>query len=160
MKNYTSQVSVSMTVSRIEQILAKAGIRNILKDYNDGEVAALYFTLPHPTLQGSSIPVRLPANIGAVMQVLSSGVKRNSAERNKRLWEQSRRTAWKLMQDWVEVQLSLVELQQVEALQVFLPYVWTGQETLYARMKSNGFKALPVHEIQVLGTGAGQKEKP
>ncbi len=142
MKNYTSQVPVSTTVSRIECALAKAGIRNIMKDYGEGEVTALYFTLPHPAVQGASIPVRLPANIAAVMEVLSKGVKRNSADRKKRLWEQARRTAWRLMQDWVEVQLSLIELQQVEALQVFLPYIWMGNKTFFERVKGGDFKML------------------
>jgi hypothetical protein len=152
MKNYTSEVPVSITIARIEGILARAGIRNIMKDYAGAEVVALYFTLPSPTKPTASVPVRLPVNVTAVEKVLRMGYsdkRKWTKEQNTRLFEQARRTAWKLMQDWVEVQLSLIELGQVEAVEVFLPYVWDGKKSYYARIKAADFKALPVHEPEV-----------
>jgi hypothetical protein len=46
------------------------------------------------------------------------------------------------MQDWIEVQLSLIQLRQVDPAQVFLSYVWDGRQTFYDRLKSKGFTAL------------------
>jgi hypothetical protein len=142
MKNYTSSVPVERTISRIEYALANAGARNIIKDYANGELTALSFTL---CLPGSAkmVPIRLPANAEAVEKVLLSEVKRPRTETLERIRQQSLRTAWKLMQDWVEVQISLIELQGVEALQVFLPYIWDGRRTYYAALKDGGFKMLP-----------------
>ena len=57
--------------------------------------------------------------------------------------DQASRTAWKLMQDWIEIQVSLIEMRQVEFLQVFLPYVWDGQQTYYSYLKEGNFKLLP-----------------
>jgi len=148
MKNYTSEVPASVTIARVEGILAKAGIRNTIKDYSFGEVVGLYFTLPNPVKMTSSIPVRLPVDVAAVEKVLRlaySDKRKWTKEQNTRLFEQARRTAWKLMQDWVEVQLSLIELGQAEAVQVFLPYVWDGKRDYYARIKAADFKALPCH---------------
>ena len=150
MKNYTSEVPVSVTVARIEGKLAAAGIQNIMKDYAATEVVALYFTLPSPKLQGSSIPVRLPVDVRAMAAVLKSGYTEKykwNKERTDRLMAQARRTAWKLMQDWVEVQLSLIELGQAEQLQVFLPYVWLGTQTYFAKLKAADFRALPAHGL-------------
>lgn len=146
MKNYTSTVPVEITIGRIEKILASAGVKNVMKDYDDGEVAAVYFTLPNPAVPNGLVPVRLPANIESVMKVLREEMKRPRPETLKRLWGQAHRTAWKLMQDWIEVQLSLIELQQVEALQVFLPYVWDGRRTYYTALKDGGFKMLPAYK--------------
>lgn len=57
--------------------------------------------------------------------------------------QEARRTAWKLMQDWIEVQLSMVLLNQADLVQVFLPYgVLESGKTLYAEIKANNFAAL------------------
>lgn len=150
MKNYTSEVPATITIGRVEVILARAGIRNIMKDYSGLEVTGLYFTLPNPLKTAVSIPVRLPVDIVAVEKVLRQGYSKDrkwTKEQNTRIFEQSRRTAWKLMQDWVEVQLSLIELGQAEAVQVFLPYVWDGflKQDYYTKIKAANFKALPCH---------------
>jgi hypothetical protein len=142
MKNYTSTVPVERTVSRIEQILANAGAGNIIKDYKNGELQALSFTLYHGNT-GKMVPIRLPANAEAVEKVLLGEVKRPHKETLLRIKQQASRTAWKLMQDWIEVQVSLIELHQVEALQVFLPYIWDGRRTYYTALKEGGFKMLP-----------------
>jgi hypothetical protein len=51
--------------------------------------------------------------------------------------QQAARTAWKLQQDWVQVQLSLLLLQKVDFLQVFMAYLWDGQQTFYNRLKGS-----------------------
>jgi len=142
MKNYTSGVSVERTVARIEQVLAYAGVQSIHKEYLDGFVSAVSFALPHPG--GSHVMVRLPANVGAVEEFFLHRYKQKPSEESKqKCREQAGRTAWKLMQDWIEVQMSLIEMQQVEALQVFLPYLWDGHSTLFKALMDTGFKQLP-----------------
>lgn len=142
MKNYTSQVSVEKTISLIERFLAKAGASNILKNYEGGEISSISFTLFDP-MSRKTVFIRLPARVGAVEKILYRKIKRPRNETIKRIRDQAARTAWKLMLDWIEVQLSLIEMEQVEALQVFLPYIWDGQKTLYAAIKENNFKFLP-----------------
>jgi hypothetical protein len=60
----------------------------------------------------------------------------------QRIREQSAKTAWKLQQDWVEVQLSMIQMGQAEMLQVFLPYVFNGRQTYYEALSERGFKGL------------------
>ena len=69
-------------------------------------------------------------------------MKRPRAESLKRLQVQAARTAWKLVQDWVEIQMAMVKMQQAELTQVFLPYMWDGKQTLYMAYKANNFKQL------------------
>lgn len=144
MKNYTSTVPVERTVARIEEVLARAGAFSIVKDYEKGgALAALSFVVQLP---GKSVHVRLPVNTEAVLRILRQKLKRPRADSLNRLSDQAARTSWKLMQDWVEVQISLIEMQQADFLQVFLPYVYDGTQTFYARLKAGNFKALPAPE--------------
>ena len=140
-KNYTSGVPVDRTVSKIEAVLVAGGASNIVKDYKDGVLDAICFMVVMPE-SGDRIAVRLPANVEAVYEAMRSGVKRPRRGTLGKLREQASRTAWKLMQDWVEVQLSLIRMRQAEFLQVFLPYVWNGKETFYGQLKGQGFKLL------------------
>lgn len=140
-KNYTSSVPVERTISRIEQVLAEAGASGIIKDYDQGRLSALSFKVTLPT--GRAVDVRLPANHDAVYQTLKKEIRRPRPGTMEKLRDQAMRTSWKLMQDWVEVQISLIKMQQVDFMQVFLPYVWDGRRTFYAALKEQNYLALP-----------------
>jgi hypothetical protein len=147
LKNYTSTVPVDRTISRVEQALAEAGASGIVKDYQGGRLVALSFRVELPN--GTPVTVRLPANHEAVYATLRSEIKRPRRGTLEKLQEQALRTSWKLMQDWVEVQLSLIRMQQVEFLQVFLPYVWNGRQTYYAALKEQNYRALLPERTEV-----------
>ncbi len=137
LKNYTSSVPVFRTINNIEQSIASFGATHIAKEYGpNGIVTAVQFMILR---DGKSHIIKLPANPDAVFLVMR---KQFPSRGIQQLKEQSQRTAWKLMQDWVEVQLSLIQTNQVDALQVFLPYVWDGQQTYYEYLKGGNFKQL------------------
>jgi hypothetical protein len=139
MKNYTSSVNSATTVARIEALLAKAGAQNIHKGYENGVLLTLSFSV---MLNGFPMLIQLPANQEAVYQVMKERVRKPHKGTLQKIKEQAGRTAWKLMQDWVEVQLSLIEMQQIEFLQAFFPYITDGHRTFYQIMKENNFKQL------------------
>lgn len=158
LKNYTSDVPVAQTVYRIEQVLIKCGVSGIAKEYHPaiaGKITALIFAIK--LSEGQEWKIRVPVDEEKALQCLwldyADGAKLNasgteiywnSRKKKKRsdFKEQAARTAWKIMQDWIEVQLSMIQMQQADFQQVFLPYVWDGQQTLYDRIKSNGYRAL------------------
>lgn len=144
-KNYTSGVTVESTLARIEAKLAAAGASGIMKIYDDHkQISALIFTMK---FADKFYSVRLPANAESCYQAM---LKQHRATHRairagtpERIREQAARTAWRLIQDWVDVQISMLVMQQAEFLQVFLPYLWDGKQTYYDYQKSQGFKALP-----------------
>ena len=140
-KNYTSGVPVDRTVAKIEAALVRGGATNIMKNYDGATLSAVCFVVTYPDT-GKRMSIRLPANVDAVYQTLRGNIKRPRAGTLDKLREQAAKTAWKLMQDWVEIQLSLIAMSQAEFLQVFLPYVWDGKQTFYESLKGNGFKML------------------
>jgi len=155
-KNYTSDVPTSVTIGRIQAFLIECKVNGLTMEYGEnGQVLALLF---HIDLD-RRYSIRMTANVDAVHETFwrdyvgphrtyktpngdeecSSGYKRRLRSSFR---EQAERTAWKLQQDWVEVQMSLLRLQKIDFLQVFMPYLWDGKQTLYDRIKGNGMLAL------------------
>ena len=138
LKNYTSQVPVSQTICRIEQVLLKCGVSGITKEYGaTANVVAIQFHIKRgPELP--EITIRLPADKERALEALwldyadgdkltpdGKALQWHSRKKLKRanFAEQAERTAWKIVQDWMEVQMSMIQLKQAETLEVFLPYV-------------------------------------
>ena len=148
-KNYTSEVPAEKTIMKIEFTLIEFGAIGIMKDYKGGQLVAINFSIPKAG--GGLWAIRLPADVDQVYEILRAKYKRphrltSASERNIR--EQAQRTAWKLMLDWVLVQLSLVTMRQAEFIQVFLPYAWDGRQTVFARLKAGGFKLLEAPKVR------------
>jgi hypothetical protein len=143
MKNYTSSVPAQQTIAEIERLLVRAGARGVSKDYDaDGQVISLSFTIANPETK-LPMGIRLPASPADVYEVFRQGRGKMLKRSEERLRKQAERTAWRLMLDWVAVQLSLIEMRQAELAQVFLPYLWSDQgTTFYQHLKASKFAAL------------------
>jgi len=159
LKNYTSNVPVSQTVYRIEQVLIKCGAAGITKEFagNKGAIDALTFQIETAT---GKISIRLPVNVEHALDALWKdyvGDDRMTQDGQSVQWgmgskkkknksdftDQAERTAWKITRDWVEVQMSMIQLKQADVLQVFLPYVITSTgESVYKRVQDGGMKML------------------
>lgn len=140
-KNYTSSVPAFRSVQHIEDRLVAHGARNILKLYENKRLIGVAFIVD---LNGKQMPFRLPARIDKVEQQLKSRIKRPRSGTSGRIVMQAERTAWKLLADWVDIQISLIELQQVQFLEVFLPYVYdhTKEQTFFERLEEGKFRLL------------------
>lgn len=55
LKNYTSSVSASRSISQIEAKLAAKGATHIIKEYDDGRVVSIAFTL---MIDGLTVPLQ------------------------------------------------------------------------------------------------------
>ena len=141
-KNYTSTVPVARSIQHIENRLVRYGAQEILKTYDaDKNLEGFCFIV---RLQGKEIPFKLPARVANVEKVLKNEIRKPRPGTQERVREQAKRTAWKLVSDWVDIQLSLVELGQAELMEVLLPYVYNPatQETFFEQIKGNGYKLL------------------
>lgn len=141
LKNYTSEVPAGISMARIEKCLVQAGATDISKKYEDGVCQAITFRM---MVNQSPIFFKLPAKVDACFEALWKEISRPRKDTKQKTKEQAERTAWKICHDWVEVQLTMIKLEQAEALQVFLPYVYNPQkdETFYERIKNGNLKLL------------------
>lgn len=136
-KNYTSTVDAFKSMAKIESLLVEAGATDISKSYDSNKsCSAIRFRM---VINEMPIFFQLPANVDACFKAFWSEVK-NPARANKQAYmEQAERTAWKIICDWVEVQLSMIRLDQAKPLQIFLPYVYdpNSNTTLFDRVERN-----------------------
>lgn len=131
---------VDRSMGKIERNLVSAGARNIMKSYNgDGICESISFTID---VNGKRLAFQLPANVEAVYQLLLAEHVRPTARSFQLCREQSERTAWKLISDWVEIQISMIKLEQAELLQIFLPYMHDGKESFYSKCIASDFKLI------------------
>jgi hypothetical protein len=145
LKNYTSEVAPDKSIAAIEKCLIEAGAVGIAKEYKDGRTTGLVFKISFEKHK-PPVVVKLPANVEGVHQTMwSEYCSRRNRRHNKtdaHFRAQAERTAWRIMQDWVEVQVSLIKLRQIDALQAFLPYCFDGERTIYQKVVQGGFAAL------------------
>lgn len=127
--NYTTKVNVYTTLGEIQAILVKHGAKKIMQDYNnDGHIVALTFGIETPAgLRG----IRLPANVDAVHTVLAK-------QKIKCDREQAERVAWRIVKDWVEAQMAILESEMVQLDQIFLPYMVNDKgQTVFEVYRNN-----------------------
>lgn len=132
--NYTTSISAEKTASEIQKKLAIAGAQAVLSEYdNDGVMCAMSFRI-------NNIFFRLPINIDGVYKAM-----RNDSKVPKRLktYEQASKVAWRIIKDWIEAQVAIIQAGQAELVQVFLPYAQNREgRTVYEIIKDNGFKQI------------------
>lgn len=143
LKNYTSKVPSHVTISYIEAYLADCGVTGISKQFDAGVPVALFF---HVDMGTKRFTVRLPARVKEVHEFLwKEYVTSRTQPRLKKedFLVQAASTAWKIQQDWVQVQMSLIKLRQADFVEVFMGFIYDGEQSYYERVSAAGFKQLP-----------------
>lgn len=125
--NYTTKVDIFTTIGQIQGILVKHGAKRIVQDYRGESVTALCFVIDTPIGEQA---VRLPANVKAVQDTLQK-------QKVKADYAQAERVAWRIVKDWVEAQMAILESGMVKLDQIFLPYIMDSDgRTVYELYES------------------------
>lgn len=133
-KNFTTKISVEQTINDLQKILMKVKASAIMTEYGkDGLPSALSFRVG---ISGNDIHFQLPVKIDGV----TAALKRDREYRDD---AHARRVAWRIVKDWCDSQMALIDAGQAELAQVFLPYAQAPNgETFYQKLKGNGFLQL------------------
>lgn len=135
--NYTTTIDALKTVSEIEYILVQHKAKSIMKDYDGESITGLSFLIDTGTQQ---IPVRLPAKVDRCLLVLQKEKRANPRKQIKDTREQAERVAWRILKDWVEAQMALLDIEMVKFEEIFLPYIETGNgRTIYEQLEEQRF---------------------
>lgn len=128
--NYTTKIGPSKTIGEISQCLVRHGARKIVTDYDDqGNAIGVTFSID---LDGHPVLFALPCNWQGVLMAMEKDRAVTRAFVNK---DQAIRVAWRIIKDWVEAQMAIVEAQLATTVQVFLPYAVTNTgDTFYERI--------------------------
>lgn len=118
--NYSTTIDVHKTLGEIQAILVKHGARKLMYDYNDnGQIQALCFSVITPFGERG---LKLPANVPAIYEVLKQQKKAGKIKTNPD-YAQAEQVAWRIVKDWIEAQMAILESQMVQFEEVFLPYI-------------------------------------
>jgi hypothetical protein len=147
--NYTTQIGVKQTISECQEILARAGARSAEIRFEEGRPAGLGFTLKTPHgIRNFTLPV----NAGAMHAVLVKAGEERLLGRSRAAYttrEHAARVAWRVLKDWLEAQLALIDAQMATLPQIMLPYLHVDDErTLW--------QAYTEHERAALTGGSGE----
>jgi len=173
LKNFSTSIEVEKTVMEIERMLAKFGAKKILKEYDHNQrIVGLAFTTETPN---GEMPIKLPAKIDKIEQVFKVQVSKGFLPR--KYWgtewakEQSARTAWRTIKDWIDAQFALINIEMVKVEEIFLPYAYSAQlnQTLFeaietgkvdlSRMLGAGNRSTP-DESRVIDVEPNEEESP
>lgn len=132
--NYTTSIKTEKTASEIQKKLAMAGAKAVLSEYDDdGVMCAMSFRI-------GTLTFLLPINIDGVHAALK---KDRRIPKKLQSREQAARVAWRIIKDWIEAQIAIIEAGQAELPQVFLAYAQDRNgKTVYEAIKQNKFKLL------------------
>jgi hypothetical protein len=136
--NYTTSISTEKTAAEIQKALAMAKALAVLCEYDEkGVMSAMSFRL---ATNYGVVCFRLPANISGVYKRLTED---NKVPKRLKTRQQAARVAWRIVKDWVEAQLAIVEAGMAEMTEVFLPYAQNKNgQTMYEAVKEGGLKML------------------
>lgn len=132
--NYTTTIDADKTAGEISKMLAKAGAQAVMTEFDpEGNyVSALSFRLKIGDRTGT---FRLPSDWRPVQKVLQE-----QRVKNRRIdpsQSQAVKVAWRIVKDWVEAQLALIETRMVSTEIVFLPYLKVNETQTLAEVVTN-----------------------
>lgn len=147
--NYTTTVDAFKTVSEIEYILMKHKAKSIMKNYENESISSVSFIIDTGYAQ---IPVKLPAKVDECLKVLQKEKRENPRKNVKATREQAERVAWRILKDWIESQMALLDIEMVKCEEVFMPYIVDKNgQTLFEKLEEQKF-LLEVGELYERGT--------
>ena len=134
----TTQVPVTKTCAKIEEILQKRGVIEVWKKFENGHIEAIEFVMK---IADEEVAFKLPMRWQKIQTLALEGKTRHRKTANE---DQARKIAARLILRWVQAQFALIDTGMVEMQEVFLPYVLAGSgQTFYQHLKSQGgLKAL------------------
>ena len=141
--NYTTTIIAEKTASEIQKMLAMSKAQAVLCEYDDDAVmCAMSFRI---ITNYGVIFFRLPANTVGVYNALKQD---NKVPKRLKTRAQAANVAWRILKDWIEAQLAIVDADMASITEVFLPYAQNKEgQTVYQSLEQTNFKQL-THDSQ------------
>jgi len=124
LKNYTSGLEVEESLSIIRRSLSQHKARRItFENDEEGNPIGLSFEM---VLAGQRLAFRIPARFERVKLLVEQAL-RDAHQSRQNLDEQTSRTAWANIKDWILAQMALIDTEMVKMEEVFFPYLLQGK---------------------------------
>ena len=153
-KSGSTKVPVTHSQSELERLLRRYGCAGfgVQHDY-ENQRARVNFRVPDgPENDAPLIPVALELNLRAVYDALHGQPKKRRWFEDKyitefdpagydvKLMQQAERVAWRILKDWIEAQMALLDIEMVKMEEIFMPYIVDQKgQTLYEKLEQKQF---------------------
>jgi hypothetical protein len=138
--NYTTTIDPDKSAIECIGRLAAHGAEAIGITYDHGLPTGVHFQIGTPWGQRS---YSLPVNMDGTHKALQRAANRGRIPPRYATLEQARRVSWRVLKDWLEAQLALIEAGVAEMSQVMLPYMQVEQGvTVWDRYLENEQQAI------------------
>lgn len=140
-RNYLSEVPADRSIQELENILIRMGATAISKEYEKGKIVSIQFAIIQ---KGIKVPYKLPARIDAIRKLFLGSLSAPTQRQKENAEKQAERTAWKNLKEWVHLQETMITLEQVEFMEVFMPYMFNMEQgkSVFELAKENSFQKL------------------
>lgn len=134
LKCYTTTVPADQSVGEIQKMLSKRGATGILLEYEQqgtGRIERVAFRM---RMGEQDISFRLPLRWRDVKRAIMADASIENRYRAKaaRDDDYAYRVAWRILREWVDAQMAMVDLGMVQVAEVFLPYaIMRDDRTLF-----------------------------
>lgn len=144
--NYTTEIPSEKSVQQIQAMLIRKKAHAILTEYDgEGVLTAISFRIKNTY---GILSFRLPANVPKVFAILVRDPKIRPGLKTR---DQAARVAWRVVKDWLEAQMAILELEMVDLEQIFLPFAQNVDgATVYETMKLHRFESLNFSNTKTL----------
>jgi hypothetical protein len=144
--NYTTTIDATKSASECIARLASHGASAIGITYTDKKPDGLTFKIE--TVHGER-QFSLPVNVNGTLKALDKARRAGSIPARYASREQAERVAWRVLKDWLEAQLALIEAGVADMAEVMLPYLHVAPGlTLYRVYLENEQRALEAGGMQ------------
>lgn len=151
-KNYTTSISFEKTIMEIEGILVSNHATDIFKQYEDGVPKRIAFAYK---VNDKYLNFVLPMEAKKLFEILK---KSNKVPHRLKTLDQAHRVGWRVIKDWIDSQMALIQINAVKFEQVFLPYLYDMQnnETLFDKIERKGFDLQIENKTHSNGRNGGE----
>jgi len=133
--NYTTTIDAGKTASQCVDLLATHGASAVALTYSDRRPTGLTFRIL--TVHGDR-NFSMPINIEGIHRLLLAARRKGTISPRFAERDQAERVAWRVLKDWLEVQLVMIEAGVVNLDEAMLPYLNVAPGvTLYQRYLEN-----------------------
>lgn len=145
-KNITSTIKTEKTIMELEQLLIRFGAKGILKEYKGTQIDSIAFYLEQ---NNRKIPFKLPMNLERARRVIEKAVDEKKLpskfKQEPYRTEKAQIVGWRIIKDWIHAQISILEIEFAEPIEILLPYAYdlNKKKTFFEKIKEDK-KLLPV----------------
>ena len=116
--NYTTTVAARKTMAEVQTLLGSTdGVRSVMATFDDnGKAVGIAFAVAtEHGMRSFTLPIRADEVYATLL--------RQKIPARYQTREHAERVAWRIVKDWLEAQLAIIESRMVSLEQVMLPYM-------------------------------------